>query len=296
MCCPLNHVNGKLVIQAIAFEETEEPKEKICHLQGIYDHTPLTLADRVFRFFQRLELIEKIAEIADESFHLFGKILQRFTSVLVYQTLRNLHHASHDIEHVLHSFCFLGDLSRLITGKFFEYHDKERLQPDYLRSTAAVCHAMSHMLSTATFLSEHKLAQFGRFEKMFKYAAAFNALGYAIWTASLIWRRHQGIVKDQFASDLCIHFGGCLFEALPLTQSISTFTPHASGINKMAAIAGIIHAWSVVQRLMPQDREEVAGQFAVPEEDILEDSPHDHSHHEPHDHVHSFRFRRVVTN
>jgi hypothetical protein len=294
MCCPLNRVAGKLTIQAVALEEIDDPKETIYHLQGIYNRTPPSLSDRAFRFFQWVELIEKIAEIADESFHLLGTVLQRFTSILVYQTLNNVHHASHDIEHILHSFCFLGDLSSLIAGKFFVYDDEKQKQFDYLRSAARVCHTMSHFLAFTTFLSEHKLGRFGVLEKLFKYAPVFNALGYALWTTTLIWRRYQGKSNDQFFSDLGIHMGGCLFETLPLTKSINTMAPYGHIINKMAAVAGIIHAWFVVQRLIPPDCEEVTCQFVMPENDVLGDSPDDHHHH-AHNHQHALHFHRLST-
>ena len=54
MCCPLDQVNGKLII-----EEVDAEKEPIIHLHGFYDQTPETLNDRIFRTFQRLELVEK---------------------------------------------------------------------------------------------------------------------------------------------------------------------------------------------------------------------------------------------
>lgn len=293
MCCPLDQVNGRLFIQALDFEE-ERDNEKICHIRGIYDRTPATLADRVFRFFQHIELIEKIAEIGDELFHLLGTVFQRYTSVLVYQTLRNLHHAAHDVEHVLHTFCFLGDLTRLMTNQFFEYHDEERTQFDYVRSAARVCHITGHFLATASFLSELQLYQFKVLEKYFKYAPAFTALGYAIWTLSLIWRRHQEEADDHFSSDLGIHLAGCLFEAIPLTKSISTLAPYAHVINKVTAIAGIIHAWCVVQRLMPQDQEELEGDFVMPADDVFAHSPHKHGHqHRNHAHKPCFHAVKV---
>lgn len=281
MCCPLNHANGKLLIQDIAIEEGKN-NHKIYHVHGIYDRAPATLADRLSRFFQNLELLEKIAEIADELFHLFGTILQKNTTAPLYLTLRNLHHAAHHVEHVLHSFCFLGDLVRIASGKFVEYQEQENKQIDYLRTASRVCHAFSHFLSTASFLSEIQICTLSRFDKVFKYTAAFNALGYAIWTISLIYRRFQGNANEQFVSDLGIHLGGCIFELIPSLKTISTFVPHTALLNKVASIAGIIHAACVVQRLMPRDQEEIEGDFIA-----SEDTPHEslsllHEHH--HDH------------
>ncbi len=280
MCCPVDHIGGKLIIQEVIVEKDKEGK-RICYVHGVYNRKPANLADRAFRFFQRLELIEKIAEIADEVFHLFGSLLQRTTSVLVYQSLCNLHHAAHDIEHHLHSFCFLGDLVCFITGRFFK--DGAGTPLDGLRSCSRVSHAVGHFFSTAILLSEHQLYSFGRLEKVFKYASAFNALGYGMWTISLIWHRYQGKANAQFHSDLGIHLAGGLFEAIPFTKTVSSLAPYASLINKATAIAGMIHAWCTVQRLMPKDKEIVFVSFVLPKEEDLKkmDSSHHcaHSHH-----------------
>jgi hypothetical protein len=281
MCCPLDNLDGRLTITPASFEQKKERSE--IKLEAIYDRTPTTLADRIFRLFQRVELLEKIAEIADESFHLFGTLLQKYTTVTVYQTLRNLHHAAHDIEHLLHTFCFLGDLSRLMTGKFFQYQDIERKQLNYLRSAARVCHAVSHFLASAAFFSELKLCQVGRLEKAFKYASVFSTLGYALWTISLILQRYKGENKELFASDLGIHLAGCLFEAIPLTKTMSSLAAHAPLINKVAAIAGVIHAWCVVQRLMPNDQEAVTVNLKIEIKDG-EIEVHSHANCDKHSH------------
>ncbi len=284
MCCPLDNVNGRLIIQAVALERKKH--NNIYYVRGIYNRTPETLADRAHRFFQRLELIEKIAEIADELFHLFGPSLQRCTTVLVYQKLRNLHHAAHDIEHVLHTCCFLGDLTRLATGKFFEYEDEERTKLDYVRSAARVFHATSHLLATASLLCELKLYQAIYLEKLFKYTSAFSALGYGIWTISLVWRQYQNNSNDYFASDLGIHLAGCVFEAIPLAKTTAILAPYAYIINKIAAVAGIIHASCVVSRLMPKDKEKVEGHFVMSKNVVFAHSPHGHHHHQGNSHHH----------
>lgn len=293
MCCSLDQLSGRLIVQMVGFEKNEENEEKILHLRGIYDRSPKTWADRFSRFFPRLELLEKISEVVDEFFHLCGPLFQQYTNLMVYQTLRHLHHAAHDVEHVLHSFCFLGDLTRILTGKFFEYHDQERTQLDYVRSLARICHAVAHFFATAEFLHELKLCRLDKFEKAFKYTAVFSLVGYAIWTTSLVWQRYQGGANDQFASDMCIHLGGCLFEAIPLTKTMNSFAPYTSFLNKAASLAGIIHAWFVVQRLMPQDREEVVAEFIIPdfEED---DFPQSHHHSPGHEHLHSHSHRHHV--
>jgi hypothetical protein len=271
MCCPLDHVDGSLIVHHIY--KGEENGIYSFHIDGIYDRTPSSLSARIFRTFQRLELIEKIAEVMDESFHLLGSTLQAYASTPVYQIFRNLHHISHDVEHHLHAICFLADVSRIATGKFFEYHDKKRTHIDYMRTAARICHAIAHSFATAAFLSDNKICQIGRFSHVIPYAPLFSAMGYAVWTITLLWRKQQKGEDAQFNSNLAINIGGFLFEALPLFQ--------LSLLSQAATLAGIIHAWSVVNRLMPKDQEPVSAQFK--DSNAIQTAHCNHSHH-PHKH------------
>lgn len=282
MCCSLDQINGKLIIQTIAIEKNDKSKAKALCLKGIYDRSPKTLADRMTRFFQNLELLEKIAEIVDEFFHLFGSTFQRYTNLMVYQNLRHLHHAAHDIEHVIHNFCLAGDITSIFNRKFIMYHDHKCTQIDYLRTISRVCHTTAHFFASAQFLHELKLCSLDRFEKAFKYGAIFNALGYILTTISLVWQKHKGIANDQFSSELGIHLGGSLFEMIHLANRISTLAHYGPQLNKLAAFAGIIHAWNVVQRLMPKDKEEFAVHLELPEDELDDDqliNPHHHDEH-----------------
>jgi hypothetical protein len=281
MCCPLYQVSGELRVQAVAFKKNDKD-EDVVHLKGIYDNTPKTLGDRISRYFQRLELLEKMAEIADECFHLFNSVLRRYTNPIVYQTLCNLHHGSHDIEHLLHSFCFLGDVTRLITDKFFEYRDHKRTQLNYLRTLSRICHATAHLFATAEYLHELKLCSLDKFERFFKYTALISTLGYALWTISLIWQRYQEEINEQFASDVCIHLGGCVFEGIHLVDTIDAFSSYSTILNKVGAVAGIVHAWCVVQRLMPKDTEELTAQFVKPKENGAEEDSSEEEKSSPH--------------
>lgn len=337
-CCSLEQNDIHLRVQAVAIE-AEPGRAKKYHIRG-YTYTSNKFVDRVCRAFQWMEICEKIAEVVDEFFHLLGSLFQRYTSSTVYQTLSELHHAAHLIEHVIHSMCFLGDAFRLtlevyekITGKeisqnkFFEYHENK--QVDYANSLARISHSFNHFLSTAAFLSEIKLYHFGQLEKFFKFAPVFSGIGYAIGAINLIWRRHKESVqvrqikkmsgqlqkkmnqlkeqpysenldfqkaqtqkqieiareqleqakKEQkyaFRLDLGIYLAGFVFAVNPLIKTISLLAPYAKHLNKVTAIAGIIHAICVVQRLMP--RNSISGHFVLPDSQISEAVPHSHAH------------------
>jgi hypothetical protein len=255
MCCQLDHVHGKLLLQTVHFEEDNTENEKKLHVSGFYDRTPKTLGDRFSRYFHNIELVEKIAEIVDESFHLFSSLLQHFTDSIVYQTVRDLHHAAHHIEHILHPFCFFGDIVRLLTGKFFENRNEEHRRLNLLRNVARVCHAVAHFFANVEFLHKLKLCRVGQLDQAFKYAPLLSAAGYALWTISLIWERYLGIKDENFASDMSLHFGGFLFKAIPFTEHFDLFTPYTNLMHRASSLAGIVHAWFVAQRLMTPDRE-----------------------------------------
>jgi hypothetical protein len=244
--------------------------KNMLHIKGAYDHTPPTFADRMFRRFQRLEMAEKVAEIADESFHLLGSTLQRFAPDSIYQTARMVHHAAHDVEHLLHAVCFFGDLSRVLTGKFLEYRDGHRHEIDRFRTLARVCHTASHFFATLQFLSDQKLVKINKTAPLTYYSSLFGTLGFAIWTATLVWRRYRGEAEERFASDLGIHLGGFFFEAIPLAKQSFLITSWVPVLNKISAMAGIIHAWHVVDRLFPPDLEEISVKYPLPDA-VLDD-------------------------
>lgn len=257
MCCSLDLAVGKFILKEISLEDDASK----VHVKGIYDHAPKTLTERFTRYFQRIEALEKIAEIVDESFHLFQPIFQRHTNPMVYQTLHDLHHSAHCIEHILHSFCFLGDLVKISSGKFFK--DQEGNSLSYLRCASRICHVTAHCFATVEFLNHLKLTSLNQFEKNFKYKHLMSTVGFALWTVSLFWQRYQGEVNDQFDDDMNIHLGGCLFEASHFLDEMEILSPTLGFIvGKVGALAGVIHAWSVVQRLKQKDSEEI--EFDIP--------------------------------
>lgn len=268
MCCDLGQISARLVVDSVKVGKEGSDKKKFS-ITATVDRAPATWGDWALRNFQRLELLEKIAEIADESFHLFGSLLKEFSSAVIFQTFRNLHHAAHDIEHFLHSICFLGDISRIATGNFFEYvENKEthKKEISYLLTAARVAHTVSHFFATLKFLADHHLIRAERFGRVFTFMPYLSAAGYGIWTISLIARRvmDQATVgeRNQFVSDLGIHLGGFFFQAVPLINNFSLISnEYHSIINKIASFAGIITAWCVAYRLLPQDKERVNTEY-----------------------------------
>lgn len=245
MCCPLDQMQGKFISVDILKDENN------ITLSGKVDFTPQNFGGRCIRIFQRLELAEKIAEVVDEGYHLFGSFIKLYASTDVLDYIKGLHHAAHHIEHGLHAFCFIGDVVRVFSGKFIE---RDHDQVDYVRTAARVAHTISHFLATANFLSDLKVCKLGRLEPYVKYGNLISSVAYGIWTLTILWKHFRSSTSDkQISSDLSIHGGGCLFEALNYVKTLDGFA--SSNLSKAAAIAGIIHAWSVAARLMPDESE-----------------------------------------
>lgn len=279
---------------ASTLEENDEGTALNLHLKGVLSTAPESWGRRISLYFQRIELIEKIAEIADEGFHLLGPLFQLYLFPPIYQSLRQLHHAAHDIEHLLHPFCFFGDITRIFRGNFFENFDDEgKKQTDYLFNASRLFHLVSHCLGTVNFLQDLKILSVGRFQKIFFFAPVISAAGYSLATISLIWCRAQGKANKNFSSDLAIQAGGGLFQGLHFVASsypARTFTPL---LKTASSFAGIIHAWCFAKRLMPADKIEVAKfhQFPYPlansgQQGSLVQTPHDHHSHSHHHHSH----------
>jgi hypothetical protein len=253
MCCPLDKAPGVFKLQTIEESSHHHPgkcSHKHLIIKGTLDHTPLTFADRATRFFQRLEMMEKVAEVVDETFHLFHPALRKYASLEIFQFLQNFHDGAHHIEHALHSFCFMGDVVRIANGKFIEKAPNQKT--DYARTAARVIHTVSHLLATAELLDDLKICSSPSLKPLIRFKGALSAFAYGIWTASLLWRYYQTKNRDTLASDLSIHAGGALFEGLTFLKRAKVLTRFTGSVVKAAAITGIIHAWNVAERLMPE--------------------------------------------
>ncbi|MBA3722874.1 MAG: hypothetical protein H0W88_10810 [Parachlamydiaceae bacterium] len=284
MCCPLDKTPIRFEASSysnIAEKHTgctgnhsHDHEEKIV-IEGTLIYAPQNLSDRITRMFQRMELLEKIAEIVDETFHLLSKVLKAYTSIPVFEFLQNLHEGAHHIEHTLHSFCFIGDIARIFTGKFVEYQNKEATEDqrkvDYIRTAARVLHTASHFFSSAEFLIDLKICKLSAVEPLIKYKGLLSASGYALWTGSVLWRYFKPLnfLQDRknIVSDLMIHVGGGLFEGLSVAKKWKPLANVSTYIAKTAATAGIIHAYSVVNRLTPEQEEL---KITINKDDILD--------------------------
>lgn len=251
MCCPepINPVNFSL----LEVQETSPPKEGekvIYHVKGMINPTS-TLS---------IGVLEKLAELCDEIYHLFASWVIPYSNAPIKKMLFEIHHGLHHIEHVLHAVCFIEDIRRVVycikNADFVEYVDDKRTQINYLRLAARICHGTAHFFGTLNFLSELNIVYVGEFQRVFKCASLIAALAHALLATSVLcyhkkWsikHRDQSIHQHPSLSQMGIHVSGFFFEVLPWVETLEIFVPYAGVIKKITALAGIIHAWFIINQ------------------------------------------------
>lgn len=290
MCCPLEQIPARFTVQSVAVQTDKPNKPKIIYVKGIVDRRPSDLLGRLLLYCNHMERLEKIAEIVDEFFHLFQNALEKHCSFKIYEYLEDLHHAAHHIEHTLHSFCFIGDILRIISGNFLIYQNNHRKKIDLLRSMARICHATAHFFATTNFLFELDIINLSKLRRGVKFIPVFGSVGYGIVIISLIWECCKNKSNSQFKSDLTVHLSGLVFDAIPIIKGLKCL-PLNPLINKLSALSGIVHAWAVINRLFPfQDH--FSTKFYLPREmeikTVSKTNEKSHCSHFDHHHVHYY--------
>lgn len=223
-------------------------------ITGYLDRRPKNFSERCAQFFQRVELAEKIGEVADEVFHLFRTLLKAYASKEIYEFFLNIHHGAHHLESCLHAVCFFGDANRLISWLLIDKRGNQEAKDPYLKTAARVIHTISHFFAMIDFLNELKIFQPACLVPLVKYKQILSAVGYGLWAISVIYERC--VLKKtnhHFKSDLAIHVGGAIFEILKSREGKS----QASFLTTLTSLAGIIHAGNVALRLMPPNKERI---------------------------------------
>jgi hypothetical protein len=205
-------------------------------------------ASKIQTIFQGIELLEKGAELADETFHLMNRVFKAYCSTPIFKLLSETHHAAHQLEHVFHSFCFLGDVYRFDKWVF---NSKARHDTAYLYAASRVCHAVAHLLASLSFLSDLEIIS-GTYSSKTQHLV--NMAGYGLGTIHLLKNKIEKKPNENFKSDLGIQLGGFVYESLTALNSYPT-------LNRLTALAGIIHAFSVVHRLLPSQQHLQINQF-----------------------------------
>jgi len=264
-CCSLDPkiTNYSLKLDPISISQnfSSSGQEEIT-VTGKIQHT-YHLGYKIQLTFQRIELLEKIAEVSDEIFHLLNKVFRQLCSHPIYNLLSDIHHAAHQLEHLFHSFCFIGDVCRF-SNWVYACHQKKRLTKLTLIFAAIrTCHAVSHLIASLSFLQDLELIKSQKLTKIRAYQHLLSASGYGIQTVQLIWQRMHGQHSKHFKSDLCIHAGGFIYESLLFAKQFKNISQRFPYLNQVIALAGIVHAMSVIARLLPPDHQHVSQTITV---------------------------------
>lgn len=239
MCC-IEHRHTTFHLNEVKPTENEDEvriKGKIVHVKTWNEYFVLTL--------QRIELLEKIAEVVDETFHLLRNIFKAYTSFEIFQFLQDLHESAHQIEHTLHAFCVLNNFNQIYKNKYVVYLNH---RIDYLATASKVFHTVSNFFATIELFNELKLISVGSFTSVLKIRNLLSSIGFFTKMIALIWNQKE----EYFISDVIINGAGALWEGLNSIKKLKILSEYNPYITKIAAFAGIIHAFTTTWRLMPE--------------------------------------------
>lgn len=306
MCCPLNQAQGRFIIDS----DFTQDKGTYLLVKGKVNTAPQTWGHLATSYLQKLEIAEKIAEIADEGFHLLGSLIKPFVNLEVYTYLKDLHDGAHHLEKGLHAFCFIGDLIRIYTGKFIERDHGDHGHVNYMTTAARLAHTVSHFFASMQFLTDLKLVTIQKLEPYLKYYHLISAIGFAISTVELLHYhlitaptnaatlksitgtlppfegcRHDKDKNAQKYSDIIIHGSGALFEGFNHGYVAEHPWFKNSYAYKIGAIFGIVHAFHVASRLMPSSIPVKPFKVIKPREAVAV-AHHHTEHHHTHNHTH----------
>lgn len=256
MCCPFSCAKARVEnITATASSDNKSIK-----FIGYVNFSPQTVTEALLRFFQRLELAESYAEIGDGTFDLFGKLFQSYINQHILDTLHDLHKGAHNLEEMLHAICFFGDLTRIISGRFIEYHDRKKTQVDHIRTIARLFLAGSNLSATLSFGAKLRSGTIGYLETA---QITLSFTGYTLLIISTLWRRFRDKKQHHFVSDLSIYVSGAVHAVVPLLRNLKPIKPFVYALKKIRSFSHIVHGYSKKKRLTPPDRVKIEGEIKI---------------------------------
>lgn len=198
---------------------------------------------------QRMELAEKVAELADELFHLFREPLRAIVSSDTYAYFDTIHEGAHAFEHLLHSFCFLNDFVHIANGSFSKGNAAALI--------AKICHLASHILAPLQLLNDLNIIDLGSgVSPLQVIASSLSCVGYGISTINLLWQRFMEEHHHTTWVEITVQASGCCYHLFVVIQTVAP--PAAVILAPLQAIAGVVHAAVAIYRLLPSDHVDLA--------------------------------------
>lgn len=256
MCCPFSSPSPRL--ENIHVVKNHDNKIQFI---GIINFSPKNFIETLLRFFQRLELAESYVEICDGAFDLFGKLFQTYVNQHVLNALHLWHESAHALEGLLHAACFFNDLTRIFSGRFVEYHNKQKTRIDVIRTIARVLLAASNFVATVS-LSTRLFT--GNISVLAPLQFTLSMMGYALLTISTLWRKFQHAKKHHFNSDLCIYTTGFVHDVITVGKNVSVIKPFMSTLKIVRSAAHVLHGYAKQIRLIPPDHIKIEGNLMIP--------------------------------
>lgn len=237
---------------AVEIVEVRETEPGRFQARGIVHLHPNGWINKGIHAFQSLVKVEKTAQIINECFHLFQTLLKSYAKVEIYEFCQNIHDGAHALDEALHSVTVINDFFCIANGSFIESDEAQAI--DVFKTASRLCHFASHLIASASFLSQLKIL--GKLDsRVITCGSALHALGYALYGTSLIWRRfHLNQEVRKFGADLSIQGSGLLIECLGLAKEWSLLSkPLLQGLKHLRSAAIIVQSLVILDRLKSPD-------------------------------------------
>ncbi len=200
------------------------------------DYYNKTYIESISGMLSKIKITEKISEIVDLGTHLFYPILTNYLNMKTLNVVDKIHSGAHQLEHLLHSFCFLNDLVAIANKEYLVYSHG---QIDLLQTTGKVIHSVSHCFSSVHYLYDLEIIKSSIITKIARYHLYLSAVGFALVSVGLILNiGHTHKVPgqpDNSKSNLMFNISGFVNDLL---QSTPTF----KGSRNLSDLVGLLHA------------------------------------------------------
>jgi len=197
-------------------------------LNAVVHYQPQTWIEKWGHTFQSVIKAEKVAQVANELYHLFEGLLRTHAATGFFRYVNGIHEGAHNLQELLHSITFLSDVCAILSGRFVAYHKNRKI--DYLLTTSRVLHFVSHCLAPIFLFMDYTPLR--------KIRSGLIIAGSAGAIISTLQHRNKNS-----ASDLTINSCSIIFESF-------SYIPQAGAVQ---SLAGIIQGVTILRRLSPSD-------------------------------------------
>lgn len=207
--------------------------------------SPNGIGERATQVCQRIEILELVMELIDQIAHIIFEPMRTLASHRVFEYFDTVHHGAHSLEHLLHSFCVVGDIVMIVRGRFFQ-------NASLLKIAARLNHLFSHALHSLLFIFQFKENELGPATWVVRILAyGIDTIGYILTTIDLIWQKSMHAKSKVTSNQFAVAISGSIANGI---STIEVIILHDNVIvHLVKAIMECIKAVFLLYQLMPSD-------------------------------------------